>query len=428
MRFIVISERGMFLPLAEVLQQEGAEVFVYVHDRSRRDLYEGVIKERIASPKDLVGLLDPREEATFIVDGYFPNTGKPEDKELYAARGLKAEVQDLIHPLFTDPRQHRVIGAGANVHSVHASRPRQLRLMSDVGLEVPFHQACEGLRSARAFLEEHRDRKFGIYLEAEAHAQFGRYDETFPGELAEYLGVSAVGIGDGPITVEEQIDGIEAYEEVWWEDGRPLVMFSTVEQTRIGAKDIGWHCGSMLGLTWRRPVSTSFTPWDKCKRFLRAPYTGPVAARYTVPSGGRPIFRGFHIGFRYDSAFAIDTLRTGYLSKLLTGDGSGYEDEWIAASVRALGAGISGAPIMGTLEYPYWIAMREGQRGPATSRSAGPVLVATHSESIDEGPELVFQRAIQRIQEARVVGGLYYRTDYSEVCDAWRRLCRMGWS
>lgn len=346
MKMLVISSSGDSLPLCLQLQEEGMDIFVYVHNPSFRGNYEGMIKQRVSTVSDLKAFIkdaDP-DDTTIMFDmtrGYREDC--PEDVEFLSVRGLTPETArsenlfGLTAEYLYKEKGFRVIGNCAWGENAEMDRKRGKTIAGQVGLDVPYHIVAQTLSGAIKTMETRFKEVRSVLKPFGNHHLDCTYVEKYPGELLEKLTSPWADRLQWPAVIEQYIPGITIDEEVWF-NGRDFVwetLNSTLERKHFGAGETGPHIGSALNLVWMRPRPV--VNWRKLQPALQqSGYVGPINATMQIcQRTGTPYFLEWACRMGYDAIFGLTRLLRCSLGDFISRDFKvGFNDETVAATIR----------------------------------------------------------------------------------------------
>ena len=444
-RILVISGSGDSLPIAWRMQEEGADVFVYIHNDAYRENYAGILKNVIDLKsltdfplgKGTLALFDmvrPFEEANKNVDGALLRL-------VHGGKYKPTPGEGVFGPLAKKLAEHgaRVIGMSEETELIEFDRAAGKQLAEGIGLKVAPHVVCDSVEKALQFLQGRPDLLHVLKPHGNDDLDL-TYLEHFPGELIEKI--HSKGFSDRLVgkvfLIEEYIEGITFDEEVWWDGEQFRALNSTLEHKRFGAGDTGPNVGSSLNVVWAK--GQPLVKWRALIPFLqRTGYIGPIDATFQVDSGGTPWFLewgGFRLG--YDAVFCLLELLRGNITHFFDNNfGVGLNDDQVAASIRfslqpypyeereLCEKYAAGSPILSGIEDAWWFDVKLGKRGMECAGADG-ILGAMVSKA-DE-PAEAMRRSLKKIRSLKVGGDLQYRTDGTSLDQEWQELTRLGWA
>jgi hypothetical protein len=427
------------------MQEEGADVSVYIHNGTYRENYKGLLKN-VLSFEDLKSfplgkgtlaifdMVRPYEHEMQKADGAVLRLCHGEDYKPTPGEGVFGPLATKLAAVGT-----RVIGMSEETELLELNRAAGKQLAEEIGLPVAPHVVCDSIGAALEFLQERPNERFVLKPHGNDDLDL-TYLEHFPGELIEKLHSKgfASRLTDKRFLIEKYIEGITFDEEVWWNGDRFRALNSTIEHKRFGTGDTGPNVGSSLNVVWAK--GQSLVNWAALVPFLqRTGYIGPIDATFQVDSSGAAWFLewgGFRLG--YDAVFCLFELLRGNITHFFDNDfGVGLNDDQVAASIRfslqpypyevrpLCEKYAAGSPILSGIEDAWWFDVKLGKRGMECAGADG--ILGAMASKHDE-PKAAMELSLKKIRKLKVCGDLQYRTDGAELQLEWDTLTRMGWA
>ena len=443
-RFLFVSSSGDSLPIAYRMQEEGADVSVYIHNPHYRQNYAGLLK-------NILGFQDFKamplgEDCTVIFDMV-----KPFETEFYKTDGaivsLCGDEDEIVGKGIFGPLSKLMRNSGAKVigmcpesERVELDRETGKILAQAIGLKVPPHASFDDLDRAIGYLGGAEKGKLHV-LKPHGNDDLDlTYIERYGGELIDKLRTPGFikRLEGLTFILEDFIPGVTMDEEVWFNGKSFKALNSTIEHKRFGAGDTGPNVGSSLNLVWMK--DQSYVPWQKLKpTLIDWGYQGPVNATLQIDSVGQPWFLEWTIRLGFDAVFCLMELLRGSITNFFdNGFNVGLNDDRVATSARislqpypyevqtlqekyAKGVHISQSP-----EDAWWLDVRLGKRGMECVGADGILGVVT---AVDDEPKESMRLVLEKIQKLKISGDLQYRTDGPELLQReWVSLSRYGWA
>lgn len=440
MRFLIISVNGDFLPVAYRMQEEGADVSVYIHDERFRTNYDGLIKKKL-SLKELCDF-PLGEETTAIFDMVRPFRDTPADRALvtllYGEKTERPNLGDGIFGPFSDLlRDHgcKVIGMSRWTEEIELNRARGKVVAGELGLRVAPVFECKKQAELLANAAAMREAGTRMVYKPNGNDSLAIYIERQPGEIEALARAKKLEVGPAGAILEPFIAGVTVDEEVWWNGERFLAFNSTIEHKRFGAGDTGPNVGSMLNLVWAKEASRSIVPWEALReQLVSAGYIGPIDATFQV-QGDAAYFLEWCPRIGYDAFFCLSELLRGKVAHFLdNGFRVALDDERLAMSARVSlppypaepkGDEIDGIPVLHDAREHYWLDVRMGEGGLECSGADGILGVVT---SLGDELRDVAGNLQRKLRSLRVAGDLQWRSDLEIFRAEWLTLKRQPWT
>jgi phosphoribosylamine-glycine ligase len=433
MKVLVISRRGRALALAHAMQQDGAEVWVYVHEREARGLFDGMLENRLPTPEKLVkyakGIKDhvvvfdePRvfdrdseddRDLTKILD----DGSKDAEMATRARKALFGAIADRL------AQHNRVVGMSTNTEGLMLNRTRQARLAEKLFIDaVPMYDN-EAALGARTWVNSHPDERWVLKPHGKA---WGRpvLVEAEKGDFLKRLTDEywAHAVGDGPATIEPYAPGRSFTHRAWWNGEKFVNPSLTVSCSGVLGRGCGPRYGTELTLTWPAGGAKRF-PFDSLAQTLRnAGYIGPVGAK---------LREGVLVGLDFSIASDATLASLLYLHRR-------RPDDYLRDFLTAPRDTVVTTTRVGAWGYPFashastgidlgdklqsqnriWMNVAGTESGLRTTGVSGLLFLAVGT---GPDPESAFVRGRSAVTHLDVPDHLHARTDWDHLCKDWHR-------
>lgn len=326
MKILILSLRGDALPIAAMLEREGADVSAYVHENP--GVYDGLV-QRVGSDIEVIREWaggDPAADRFVLADGDRRVTDSEADTTVArigmpkrSALGPPGLLFGAMHGYLSRLRAKPVAGL-VRPQEVFASRKRMVEVAKASGLlhRQPYVATSRG--SAIEWLRLRSHETHALYHESET-GDLPHFEESAPDTMEDYLASPLGEAAPFPCVIERIGSGLRYMEAAIFTGrlaSRPAIYLRGVELTHLAGARM-----SVPAAAWW--VTTQPTVrWDRLT--LDKP-CGPVVARLTLDGAGTFI-RGLTVGLDPALAYALPRMYTSMATALSSSwsNGCGADD------------------------------------------------------------------------------------------------------
>lgn len=309
-RLLVFSAYGEFCSIAQRMEEEGSEVFFYIHEPDYAKRFDGILKNKIKSSQIIPTL---RKVDTVLFDITIQNRKHGYDLTLLDKFKLSGNEKDLFgsiaDKLKRPPYDMMVIGASRFASQLEWDREFGFEVAKKIGLDVlpylMFKKISEGLR----FLQSREGQQNLWVLKPNGDKELEwTYVESFPGELIDILQTNILPrFGDAfPFVLQEALteDTVEYATEQWQDlDNLPRFYTRTLESKKLADGNMSRAVGSQLNCYWITDNidKKMLSCFDKLNELAADDYIGMTDIN-TLYSGKKRWFLEFTRRFGWSSA------------------------------------------------------------------------------------------------------------------------------
>jgi phosphoribosylamine---glycine ligase len=298
MRFLVHVNSGDGCALSWRLQEEGAEVDLFIKDTHSRPMYKNLV------PK---------------VDSLESGLDRKPDVVIFDSSGT-GEIADSVRR-----RGFRVIGAGSLCDLLELNRTKAMWIAEKMGVLVPEYEVFKQNEVDKAmFHVEQTGDRFVLKPSGDAPLEMTYCSKGPEDMIAELEWAKKKGAIKSDFILQKFIEGKELSTEMWFSDGDPVPQLAngTIEIKKFLAGDKGPATGCESSITWGYHTDSSKAVEQTVKRlypiFKEYAYTGPIDVNAII-SNGEAYFLEFTPRFGYSAIYALCELIEGDLGGFLYG-------------------------------------------------------------------------------------------------------------
>ena len=252
---LFISEHGNSAPIALMLQSEGVEASVYVHEKDYRPIYKGIMPRL-----SLDALERAVKTATHIVlDMVRPNHSKPEDVELLQRFGLNPKVPSIFGPLGDKLRRlgKEVTGPSVKTDLWELDREVGIRLARQIGLKIPEYHAFSSFKEGARFVYKGPGKgkqwvikpSGNVALDMTYASKFKDGSDIL--DLLSHTYPARFGTDRVDFILQAFVDGAEISSALWIYKGKVVSANRTFENKQFIEGDKGPNVGSASNTVWQ---------------------------------------------------------------------------------------------------------------------------------------------------------------------------------
>lgn len=295
---LFISDSRESLPIAWRIQQEGVKVYYYIHDKTYRSNFQGIM-ENIG----LEGLsLALRKADTVIFDITLPTHKplKPHDVTFLKKFGVNLNVPGVFgHVADKLMKDHLVIGSSSFTEHLELDREAGFKIAEKIGFSVPEYQKFKGLKEGIRFLQSSAGKKNRWVFKMLNNGPLDlTYPDTFDGEILDMMLTSLpqrlVKEKFDPEKIEyilqSFVEGEECSNELWTDGDDFINPNRTIESKKLGSGETGVATGSQMNVVamCSDMGGPAFKELQRLKPYIRrSGYVGPLDANVIFAEDGK---------------------------------------------------------------------------------------------------------------------------------------------
>jgi len=431
-RFVWVSSTGENLSVALRMQDEGADISVYVHNPEYKNVYSGMLKQRVNGVSELAALLrdaDPKS-TTIIFDGMPRATQRDEDIEIAKIRGIyKPQTKGTalfgaLGGFLQRKKDFTVVGATRLGDDLHHSRTECYDFADTLGVQRPEHYSHDDC--VESVVESLQTQPFASKTCEMVYAG-GRYVEREPGELLKKMrgsGWYPEAIDEHGFVITVVSPGAMIREEAWFDGAQFRALTGVMEKTRLMPGGLGPEVGVSMSLRWAK--RSPLFKWDRLREVLQQKnYVGPASATFRIAGHGA-LLTEWTIGLcGQPSIFSM--IRGGISSWFDRGFSAAIDEDVTALGVLVSippfptsNAGTAGVELnVRPSSGVYLIDARQGVKNLECAGTSGAV---AHIIGRDSDPVGTVNALDAQIRGFSASSDLQYRTDYSDLMKEFRQL------
>ncbi len=240
-----MSDTREGLPIAHRIQQEGYEIYTYIHDPTCRRSHGGLLENKIG----IGGLRTALKKCDVVIfDMNVVNFKKPHDLALLQFFGVSTGVKDVFGPISEKlKKSHKVVGGTRFAAMIEFQRDKGIELARKCGFSIPRYEMVHSCKEGVKFLESTEGHKHLWVIKPEGQKDLDwTYIETYEGEAIDILKHNLPSqYGDKlDLLIQEKIEGVELSTAVRW-NGHEFVGFSrTFERKKLADGNLSCSTGS----------------------------------------------------------------------------------------------------------------------------------------------------------------------------------------
>ena len=252
---LFISEHGNSAPIARMLQSEGVEASVYVHEKDYRPIYKGIMPRLSLDSLEAAA----KTASHIVLDMVRPNHGKTEDVELLQRFGLNPKAPSIFGPLGDKLRRQgkEVTGPSVKTDLWELDREKGIQLARQIGLKIPEYHAFTSFKEGARFVYKGPGKgKKWVIKPSGNEALDMTYASTFKDgsdilDLLSHTYPARFGTDKVDFILQAFVDGAELSSALWIYKGKVVSANRTFENKQLIEGNKGPNVGSASNTVWQ---------------------------------------------------------------------------------------------------------------------------------------------------------------------------------